>query len=124
MKWLRSYYGCASGGTNLGVATVSVAMRRASFPPVQAASTHADRLFATLDQRLIGHGADRWIALVTAIVSDGRDWWIQVSSGDCMTQVVLRVSRWARTSHILAALQTYEPSGWSHPPVIDVMRVR
>ena len=99
-------------------------MRTATFPPAQPASTDADRLFDSLDQRLVGQGTDRWLALVTAIVSDGRDWWIQVSSGDSVTQVVLRVSRWARTSHILAALQAYEPSGWSHPPVIDVMRVR
>ena len=99
-------------------------MRRATLPPVAPTRTEADRLFEALDQRLISGGAERWLALVTAVVSDGRDWWIQVAASDHVTRVVLRVSRWAQTAHILAALQQFDPSRWSCPPVVDVMRLR
>lgn len=99
-------------------------MHTATIPPVTEDRTEADLLFETLDQRLVGTSAERWMALVTAVVSDGRDWWIQVASGDHVTRVVLRVSRWARTAHVLAALQQVDPSRWSYPPVVDVMTRR
>ena len=94
-----------------------------TFPPVNATTAEADSIFAALDQRLVGRGSDRWLALVTAVTSDGGDWWVQVCSTDQTTKVLLRASRWATTAQLVAALERYETSPGPHPPVIEVMRV-
>ena len=97
-------------------------MRTAVLPPPQPTHDEADRLFEALDHRLIGHGDSRWLSLVTAVICDGRDWWVQVGASDAETRVFLRVSRFATPAHAVAALETCQDPDDEHPPIVDVMR--
>lgn len=90
----------------------------------QPSLTAAKEWFEALDQRMIGRGADRWIASVLRVHGDEREWWIDVASANNpAANVVLRLSRQATVFHAVAALRRHRPRTESCAPVIDVMRV-
>jgi hypothetical protein len=99
-------------------------MQTATVTPQPAADFEADGLFAALDQRVIGHGNDCWTAFIVGIYNDGRDRWVQVTSGPGRaTATILRMSRRATAAHAAAALERLQAATECEPPVIDVMRV-
>ena len=97
------------------------AQRHEQLPSITAAS----EWFEALDERVIGHGHQRWVANVLGVHGDDRDWWIDVASAaNPAENVVLRLSRRATVFHAVAALRRHRPRTGSCAPVIDVMRVR
>jgi hypothetical protein len=71
----------------------------------RSALSEVDRLFATLDGKVVSKGLGEWSSRIQGIYSDGPYVWVQLSRDDRdMESVILRLSRPTTATDIVRAM--------------------